>query len=724
MRGLCSLATRLLLLLAVAGTVSLADRADRAALGARSPVAPSATHRKHLQHGRSEAMPQVHRTTVQMQESLTLSVSPATVTSAMELVTVSWSGNANGEAFDWIAAYSPVPETLDGFTQTLPVKYQNITQPGESGSTQMYILYMRAPFVFAYMRGGFDAPTVLAVSPVLDFAPELDTFPMQIHLMRTVDPTQMQVVFVTGSATTPVVQYATSLDGLQSAPMTVAATTDTYTIDDMCGDLAGSIGWRDPGLIHTALMTGLTTPSTEIFYRVGDSSTGMYSTPTSFFTAPVSSPSQPLDMFIFGDLGQADMDGSVEWEEWTTCEGQLAADIDQPASVNTTASVTNDILPASAGGTMDKTTALTVIIGDVSYARGREAIWDNFHYLLQPLASQMPVMTGLGNHDFDYPQAGIWGGTDSGGECGVAIQKRFPMPSPPSKRAKHPVSSPHASPPQGFSDSPWYSFDHGPVHLLVMSSEHAFDPASEQFEFIESDLAAVDRTRTPWSVILSHRPMYVSSPDATSPDSDMKVAALLRQYIEPLLQQYRVDAFFAGHHHDYQRSCPVFNQTCVQGHESTPVGLRGDVADPNADESEATAPTSDSTSVAPMFGTVHIVTGAAGQWDNLFLSLLWFPWLDNAVTQMHGYNRMHVRPASNGSEASMTIDFVRSADRAVLDSVTLYQADERRGQPTRLVRNELPPTPPAAVMRKKRREQRIADEELQPFDDSPVIQLS
>lgn len=50
---------------------------------------------------------------------------------------------------------------------------------------------------------------------------------------------------------------------------------------------------------------------------------------------------------------------------------------------------------------------------------------------------------------------------DSGGECGVAYESYFPMPT----LAK---------------DKPWYSIEQGSVHFVVMSTEHNWSPKSEQ----------------------------------------------------------------------------------------------------------------------------------------------------------------------------------------------------------------------------------------------------
>ena len=81
-----------------------------------------------------------------------------------------------------------------------------------------------------------------------------------------------------------------------------------------------------------------------------------------------------------------------------------------------------------------------------------------------------------------------WGnyGIDSLGECGVPTFQRFHMPD------------------NGHSLF-WYSFNYGSVHILHMSTEHDFTPGSDQYDWIVSDLAAVDRAVTPWVVFAGHR---------------------------------------------------------------------------------------------------------------------------------------------------------------------------------------------------------------------------
>ena len=71
-------------------------------------------------------------------------------------------------------------------------------------------------------------------------------------------------------------------------------------------------------------------------------------------------------------------------------------------------------------------------------------IWEQWHALIEPYATIMPYMVGIGNHEQDHNSGGSkdpsgasgegwhpwWGnfGDDSGGECGVPMYYRFHMP--------------------------------------------------------------------------------------------------------------------------------------------------------------------------------------------------------------------------------------------------------------------------------------------------------
>lgn len=57
-------------------------------------------------------------------------------------------------------------------------------------------------------------------------------------------------------------------------------------------------------------------------------------------------------------------------------------------------------------------------------------------------------------------------------------------------------------------DSMWHSFNAGPVHVVMFSSEayfwlsaHGLPMVAQQYAWLEADLAAVDRSVTPWVIV-------------------------------------------------------------------------------------------------------------------------------------------------------------------------------------------------------------------------------
>ncbi|RMZ57116.1 hypothetical protein APUTEX25_002348 [Auxenochlorella protothecoides] len=254
---------------------------------------------------------------------------------------------------------------------------------------------------------------------------------------------------------------------------------------------------------------------------------GAWSEVASFLGPP--GPDAEVHILAMADLGQTEVDGSVE------------VDAIAPASLLTSLRLAQE----AAGAT------LMVLNGDLSYARGYAVQWETFFDQLAPMLRALPLMTVIGNHERDWPGSGDRFGMayDSGGECGVPYAARTGMPT--------------AGP-----DRPWYSFDHGPIHFLQYSTEHAFEEGSPQHAFIADDLAAVDRCQTPWVILGGHRPMYIDSTfDAVRPDGDQYLAAELRRALEPLLLRHGVDATWHGHHHSYQRTCPLAGGRCLASGE-------------------------------------------------------------------------------------------------------------------------------------------------------------
>lgn len=186
----------------------------------------------------------------------------------------------------------------------------------------------------------------------------------------------------------------------------------------------------------------------------------------------------------------------------------------------------------------------------------------------------------------------------------------------------------------------WYSFDFGPVHFLFYSTENEFSVESPQYRFIEEDLKSVDRTRTPWVIVGGHRPIYVSSTYQHWPDGDYDVAMALRLSLEPLFYKYKVDLTLHGHHHSYQRTCPMYREECL--------GYRDD----------GTAK-----------GPVHIVIGHAGAGLSVNVQPVQPPYFKKVVVE-HGYSRAF----ANSSHFHLEVLYDR--DQSLMDTVTLVKPDD------------------------------------------------
>lgn len=392
----------------------------------------------------------------------------------------------------------------------------------------------------------------LGLSLVLLIMPEAaSSEPSEVHLSFGKSPDEMRVMWVTSSIEPGVVEWATSEEALASNPKRSNASMSTYTITDMCGAPANNTAsWVDPGQIHDASMTGLRPAAygpQPIFYRVG--STGNWSRVFNFTVGPKCQ--RGCTRFLaFGDMGVASR---------------------VPSAANSTS-----LLSARASSS-----DFVLHVGDLSYAVGHGAVWKEFGEQIAPIASRVPWMVSIGNHEYDYPGQpfapplftyNLNGHADGGGECGVPYNARFHMPGPP-LLASEGVSMPGGKvPPATAKNNLYYSFQSGLVHVSIISSEHDMLPGSPQHTWLDNNLGQVNRTETPWVVFGTHRPFFDSSSASVLPE-----LGIMRRALEPLMITHAVDLVLFGHIHQYTRSCRMVDHKCDSSPKSremwlTPVG--------------------------------------------------------------------------------------------------------------------------------------------------------
>ncbi|EFN50589.1 hypothetical protein CHLNCDRAFT_15847, partial [Chlorella variabilis] len=86
----------------------------------------------------------------------------------------------------------------------------------------------------------------------------------------------------------------------------------------------------------------------------------------------------------------------------------------------------------------------------------------------------------------------------------------------------------------------YYSYDVAGAHVVMLGSYVAYDQASPQYAWLLRDLAAVDRSRTPWVVAVQHAPWYNSNYAHQGEGDEM------RDSMEALLYEHGVDFIFSG----------------------------------------------------------------------------------------------------------------------------------------------------------------------------------
>jgi len=106
----------------------------------------------------------------------------------------------------------------------------------------------------------------------------------------------------------------------------------------------------------------------------------------------------------------------------------------------------------------------------------------------------------------------------------------------------------------------WYSFNVGRIHFVSFDIDQPWEAGTPQYSWIAADLAAVDRSITPWVIAFNHFPMLCSN-QFWCPD-----AGRFRALYEPLFNAVptRVDVYLSGHVHAAEVLWPNVNGTVVQ----------------------------------------------------------------------------------------------------------------------------------------------------------------
>lgn len=280
-------------------------------------------------------------------------------------------------------------------------------------------------------------------------------------------------------------------------------------------------------------------------------------------------------------------------------------------------------------------------------AGGANAYMNIFNAYFDQLANvtkNAAYMSGPGNHEADCIEPDFSLINDIIGLVGLNIcpegQRNF------TAYLNH-FSMPTEGQTPNFLQNMWYSWDYGMAHFVQINTETDFTDApdqpgesggldsgpfgfsGQQLQWLEADLAAVDRTKTPWVIVGGHRPWYSASANCGP----------CQTAFEDILYQYNVDLAWFGHIHYYERDLPVYKGN----------------ADPNG-LSNPRAPW-------------NIVSGAAGNFEGFSSPNSNLPSYTVVINdQDYGWSKLIFHNSSYLEER-----YISSETGEVLDSAILYK---------------------------------------------------
>nr|XP_043625002.1 purple acid phosphatase 15 [Erigeron canadensis] len=270
------------------------------------------------------------------------------------------------------------------------------------------------------------------------------------------------------------------------------------------------------GIIHHVQLTGLS-PDSVYYYRCGDPSIRAMSGVFRFKTMPISGPKSYPRIGIVGDLG-------LTYNSTSTVSHLMKNKPDLILLVGD-ATYANLYLTNGTGSDCYSCSFANTPIHETYQPR-----WDYWGRYMQRLTSKIPIMAIEGNHEIEE---------QGGSKTFAAYNARFAFPSKES----------------GSESTMYYSFNAGGIHFLMLGGYIAYDESSDQYKWLQRDLANVDRQVTPWLVGVWHPPWY------NTYVSHYKEVECMRIAMEELLYNAGVDIIFNGHVHAYERSNRVYNYT-------------------------------------------------------------------------------------------------------------------------------------------------------------------
>lgn len=362
-----------------------------------------------------------------------------------------------------------------------------------------------------------------------------------------------------------------------------------------------------PGFFHHARLTELS-PATPYQYQVGHSGK-VVSRPEQFRTAE--GRRAPFTFTAFGDQGT---------------EIPIGQPPNQPQANTDLARAFNP--------------SFHVIAGDLAYAEGNQFIWDEWFNMISPMASSIPWMPTIGNHEIEAQVArGATGSKDSWGRWGYdPYRHRFDLPD------------------NGFADlyNCFYSFRFNGVHFVCIDNNDVnaqIKPnigytSGRQHAWVSAELARARLDPEVDFIVVTMHQCAFSSSSKHGSDAGVRKAWF------DLFARHSVDLVLQGHDHVYERSHAMRGDRIVGRGENGPI-YRSDV------------------------GTIYVTAGNGGALQEPF-NAQQPEWSAHRTPFKIGTVKVEVDPDGPGGMARMILGEYWALDGSPIEEGIVLQRPSRR----------------------------------------------
>ena len=360
----------------------------------------------------------------------------------------------------------------------------------------------------------------------------------QIHIAQGVNSSSMTISWSTPDNCFSHVAYGTNNKSLHNL---VHGSSSSY---EFYYNKTNLPKYYKSAYIHHVLLTDLE-PSTLYYYQCGDFSLE-YKSPILYFnTLPKTGDNKKLVFGVLGDIGQ---------------------------TIHSVSTIRHLL--------REPDISMILHAGDLSYADCDQELWDSYGKMIEPLASSTPWMVCPGNHEIEF------NGTDYM-NLFTAFEARYRMPffrqamfgdviikSAINPKTGMPYCTPSIFQTEYNFGNSFFSFDSGLAHIIYLNPYTNSTPTSQQYNWLQNNLALVDRNITPWIIVVMHCPWYSSNLNHYADTQTIQ----MRTSMEDLFYKYNVNIVFNGHVHDYERTYPVYrNYTDVYGTVYITIGNAGNI---------------------------------------------------------------------------------------------------------------------------------------------------